>query len=207
MASNQYYNKVIYGSQTLIDLTSDTITAADVINSKTFHLASGATATGSCTYDADTSDADAVAGEILATKTAYVNGSKVTGTMANNGGVTGYISDASTPYSIPVGYHDGSGTVGIAATELAKLIASNIREDITILGVTGTMSGTEAVTAASPTVTPYTTQKTYVPNDFDDDTHDYNYIAQFTVDAIATSEVDNQQGGKQITIGTVDPDA
>lgn len=65
MANNQYVNKVIYGGTTLIDLTGDTISAADVINSKTFHLKSGATATGTCTYDADTSDATADAAEIL----------------------------------------------------------------------------------------------------------------------------------------------
>ena len=39
-------NKVVYGSETLIDLTEDTATAADVAQGKTFHLASGAQATG-----------------------------------------------------------------------------------------------------------------------------------------------------------------
>lgn len=39
-------NKVIYGGNTLIDLTSDTVTAADVASGKTFHLANGAQATG-----------------------------------------------------------------------------------------------------------------------------------------------------------------
>ena len=43
---NQYKNKVIYNNQTLIDLTSDTATAADVAQGKTFHLASGEPATG-----------------------------------------------------------------------------------------------------------------------------------------------------------------
>lgn len=44
-------NKVIYNNQTLIDLTSDTATAADVLYGKTFHLASGASATGSITSE------------------------------------------------------------------------------------------------------------------------------------------------------------
>lgn len=39
-------NKVIYGDQTLIDLTSDTATAEDVIKGKTFHDASGQLRTG-----------------------------------------------------------------------------------------------------------------------------------------------------------------
>ena len=40
-------NKVIYGNNTLIDLTSDTITPSDVLNSKSFHDASGTLRTGS----------------------------------------------------------------------------------------------------------------------------------------------------------------
>ena len=45
-------NKVIYGSDTLIDLTSDTVTAADVAAGRTLHLASGASATGTASYAA-----------------------------------------------------------------------------------------------------------------------------------------------------------
>lgn len=39
-------NKVVYDGTTLIDLTSDTVTAADVLSGVTFHLASGVQATG-----------------------------------------------------------------------------------------------------------------------------------------------------------------
>lgn len=46
MANNQNVNKVVYGGNTIVDLTGDTVTAADVLNGKTFHLASGAPATG-----------------------------------------------------------------------------------------------------------------------------------------------------------------
>ena len=53
MANNTYVNKVSYvenGTQrTLIDLTADTVTAADVAQGKTFHLPSGAPATGTAT--------------------------------------------------------------------------------------------------------------------------------------------------------------
>lgn len=81
--ANQYVNKVIYGGQTLIDLTGDTVTASDILTGKKAHDKSGAQITGSCSYDADTSDANATAAEILATKTAYVAGSKITGSMPN----------------------------------------------------------------------------------------------------------------------------
>lgn len=40
------YSKVVYDGDTLIDLTGDTATASDVASGKTFHLASGAQATG-----------------------------------------------------------------------------------------------------------------------------------------------------------------
>ena len=39
-------NKVVLGNETLLDLTGDTATAADVASGKTFHLASGVQATG-----------------------------------------------------------------------------------------------------------------------------------------------------------------
>ena len=46
---NLYKNKVIYGNQTLIDLTSDTVTADKIIAGYTAHDASGASITGTCT--------------------------------------------------------------------------------------------------------------------------------------------------------------
>lgn len=63
----------------------------------------------------DTTDADAVAGNILAGKTAYVGGVKVTGEMPNNEAVSKTL-DATTDnqsYIVPVGYHSGTGTVNI----------------------------------------------------------------------------------------------
>lgn len=193
--ANQYVNKVIYGGNTLIDLTADTITAAQLLEGVTAHDKSGAPITGTLTYDADTSDATAVAAEILSTKTAYVNGAKVTGTMPNRGKVTGTISTVDGTYTIQNGYHDGSGTVGIDTTEQSKIIASNIREGVTILGVTGTMSGEEGVNAQAKTATPTTTAQTITPDT------GYNYLSQVTVNAIPYTETDNPAGGKTVTIG------
>jgi hypothetical protein len=195
MANNLYINKVVYGGNTLIDLTGDDVTASDVLSGKKFHLPSGASGTGSCTYDADTSDATAVAAEILATKTAYKNGSKLTGTMTNNGAVTGTISEVDGEYTVPQGYHDGSGKVGISSTEQAKIIADNIREGITILGVEGTMSGSEDMSAQAKIVTPSTTSQVVMP-----DSPTYNCLSQVTVNAIPYTETDNAAGGKTVTI-------
>lgn len=193
MANNQYINKVIYGGDTLIDLTGDDVAASDVLSGKKFHLPSGEPKTGTCPYDADTSDATAVAAEILATKTAYKNGSKLTGTMPNNGAVAGSISAKAEQYTVPQGYHDGSGKVSISSTEQAKIIAGNIKSGVQILGVTGSYTG-EAISAQAKTATPTTAQQTILPDT------GYDYLSQVTVAAIPYTETDNTAGGKTVTI-------
>ena len=190
-------SKVVYGGKTLIDLTSGNGIADKLLSGVIAHDKSGAAITGACTYDADTSDATAASAEILSGKTAYVNKIKVTGEMRNNGAVTGSISKKAEAYSIPIGYHDGSGKVTISSTEQAKIIATNIRAGVSILGVTGTMSGTESVKAQAKTVTPTTTQQTVLP----DSSQGFNYLSQVTVNAIPYNESDNAQGGKTVTIG------
>lgn len=136
---NQYKNKVVYNGQTLIDLTADTAIASDVATGKYFHLATGERVQGTSTLDSDTSDANATAGEILSGKTAYVNGNKITGSMPNNGSTSGTISTKAGTVTIPAGYTTG-GTVAISSTEQAKVIASNIKSGVTLLGVAGSLS-------------------------------------------------------------------
>ena len=196
MPDPKVFNKIIFAGTTLIDLTADTATASDVLSGKTFHDKTGAIVTGSCTFDSDTTDATATAGEILSGSTAYVNKSKVTGTMPNRGGVTGTISTVNGTYTIQNGYHDGSGSVAIDSAEQAKIVATNIREGITILGVTGEMTGTEDVVAGSPTVTPTTSQQVVVP----DASEGENYLSQVTVNAIPYAETSNTYG-TTVTIG------
>ncbi len=187
-------NKVIYGGNVLIDLTGDTITPDKLAEGVKAHDASGAQITGISTFDADTQDATAAAAEILSGKTAYVRGSKVTGTMKNNGGVTGTISTKAGTYTIPQGFHDGSGKVSIDATEQSKLIPANIRQGVTVLGVEGEMSGTEGANPQAKSVTPSTQAQTVLPDE------GYNYLSQVTVAAIPYNESDNSAGGKTVTI-------
>ena len=200
--ANTYVNQVGLADGTvLIDLTSDTAVATDVLSGKYFHLATGERVQGSCTYDSDTTDADASAADILYGKTAYVNKNKITGSMVNQGTVNGTISTASGSYTIPAGCHSGLGSVSIDSTEQAKIIAENIKSGITILGVTGTYSG-QAVTAGALSATPYLTRKTYQPSSISKD-----YFSEVTVAAITVTRTDNAAGGVTVTLGAVDPDA
>lgn len=193
-------NKIIYGNTTLIDLTDATLGQSDddqILSGQSAYGKDGEKITGTCTYDADTSDADASASEILATKTAYVNGQKVTGTMPNQGAVSGAIDDLETPYTVPAGYHDGSGTVSVDSTEAAKIIPGNIKSGVEILGVTGDYTG-EEIKAQSKTATPYTTQQTVLPDT------GFDYLSQVTVEAIYYNESANAYG-TTVQIGTVAP--
>lgn len=193
----QYINKVIVNGETKMDLTSDTVDAAHLLTGYTAHDKSGAPITGVCAFDSNTKDANATAPEILTGKTAYAKGSKVTGTMSNNGSVSGEISALNTPYTVPAGYHDGAGKVQVSATEKAKIIPENIREGITILGVEGSMSGTEDAKAQSKEVTPTFEDQVVTP----DTGSGYNYLAQVTVKKIPVSETEGDNGGLTLTIG------
>lgn len=188
-------SKVIYGGETLLDLTADTVVKEKLLKGYTAHGANGEPITGTCEFDANTQDATATAAEILSGKTAYNKGNKVTGEMKNNGAVSGAISTKAGKYTVPQGYHDGSGTVQISSTEQAKLIATNIRQGVSILGVTGTMSGSEGVKPQSKTATPSTEEQVILPDS------GYTHLSQVTVAAIPYSESDNSAGGKTVTIG------
>ena len=146
----------------------------------------------------DTSDANAVAGSIKSGASAYVNGKKVIGSMPVNGAVSGKIATKDGTVSVPEGYTPG-GTVSIDDTEKQKLIGSNIRKGVTILGVEGGMSSTEGLNPQAKAVTPTKSEQVVLPDS------GYNALSQVTVGAIpaqfittndATAEADDIKSGE-----------
>lgn len=192
--ANEHISKVVFGSTVLMDLTADTVTANKILASYTAHDAAGNAITGTCDFDVNSQSATVQVAEILSGKTAFARGTKLTGTMPNKGAVTLTISTLTDEISIPQGYHDGSGKAVILSTEKAKLIAENIKQGITILGVTGTLEPSSAITVQAKSFTPTVSGSTVLPDT------GYDYLTQVTVAAIPYVETDNSAGGKTATI-------
>ena len=188
-------SKIIFYGETLMDLTGDTVTKEKLLKGITAHDKAGDPVIGTCEFDSDTSDATANVDDLLAGETAYARGAKLTGTMPNRGAAAGEIASKDSEYTIELGYHDGSGKAQIDAAEEAKLIPANIREGITVLGVTGTMSGSEGMKPQAKSVTPTFASQEVLPDD------GYNCLSSVTVAAIPIAYTDNAQGGKTVTIG------
>ena len=87
----------------------------------------------------DASDANVAAGDVLSGKKFIGSSGEDTGSMANNGSTSGTISTKAGTVNIPAGYTSG-GTVEISSTEQAKIIASNIKSGVTLLGVSGSLA-------------------------------------------------------------------
>ena len=179
-------NKVIFDGEVILDLTPSTVEPSKVLSGYKGYDRNGAFITGNCTFDADTKDANVLPSEVLNGRTYYKNGAKGTGQMVNNGAVSGTISTKAEQYTIPIGYHDGSGKVSIASTEQTKIVAGNIKQGVTILGVEGSYSGAGATSEAKE-VTPSSSEQIVLPTGAD-------YLSQVTVKAIPYQEIANAYG-------------
>lgn len=195
MATNQYINKVIVGTETKLDLSADTVTPDKLASGITAHDKSGKPITGTNTFDVDSTDANAAVAEVLDGKTFYARGQKMTGTMPNNGKKDGTITTKDQQFPIAQGYHDGSGKISISPTEQAKIIAGNIKQGVNILGVEGMLEPSSDVTAHAKSVTPTFAEQVVLPDE------GYDYLSQVTVAPIPVTETENSAGGMTLKIG------
>lgn len=137
----------------------------------------------------DVATADVLSGKNFHTR----DGESAQGSMNNRGAVSGTIATKAGTYTVPQGYHNGNGTVGISSTEQQKIIAENIKKGVTILGQAGSYEGeaptlqtvsksyTPSASAQSETITPGT---------------GYDYIEEvdISIAAIPYEEVPNTYG-------------
>lgn len=91
-------------------LVAGAITEKGIITAADATFAAMAENIGNIETGVDTSDATASADAILKDMSAYINGLKVTGTMPNIGSITQTLS-ANGSYTIPKGFHDGTGKI------------------------------------------------------------------------------------------------
>lgn len=87
----------------------------------------------------DTADGDITSADVLSGKTGFNATGSVSGSMANNGSTSGTISTKAGTVTIPAGFTTG-GTVSISSAEQAKVISSNIKSGVTLLGVAGSLA-------------------------------------------------------------------
>lgn len=193
--ANLNTNKVVLSNgDILIDLTQDDVKPEHVQSGIIFHDKSGSQQTGTNKKTVDASEATAEAAEVLKGKTFGKGSSMQTGTMPNNGSVNGKITSKSQQYTVPQGYHDGAGKVGIDSNEQAKLIPENIKEGVTILGVTGAF-GADDISAQSKEVTPTFSDQQISPD------AGYTFLSGVLVKGIPVKRQDNAAGGVTVTIG------
>ena len=104
-----------------------------------------------------TSTATASKESILSGDTAYVNGSLITGTMANNNAIDATLTSQGESYTVPAGYHNGKGTVKVNIPS-AGVTASSPTITPTMSGPTLNDDGTKySVTAYAKANTPVAT--------------------------------------------------
>lgn len=192
--ANQFNNKIVLGDGTvLIDLTMDDVKPEHVQKGIKFHDKSGATQTGTNTKTVDASGVTAEPAEVLAGETFGRGNEVTTGTMPNNSGKDVLVTNKSGT-SIPRGYYDGAGTAKISDEDAAKIVPANIKEGVTILGVTGEF-GADDISAQSKEVTPTFADQQVSPD------VGYTFLSGVLVKAIPVLYTDNSAGGQTVTIG------
>ena len=133
----------------------------------------------------DPSDATATAGDILATKTAYISTGKTTGTMPDNGSVDVTLDTTNTSYTVAGGKHSGSGTVKVVPQTKSVSPTTNAQTVSADSGKVLESVSVGAIQTQTKSVTPSTSAQTVTPDSG-------KYLTSVSVGAIP-----NQRSGKQ----------
>ena len=193
--ANEFNNRIaLKTGEVLLDLTQDDVKPEHVHKDIWFHDRTGKRQQGTSTKTVDASNATATAEEVLAGETFGRGDMLDTGTMPNNTGKTVEITSIDGTV-IPRGYFDGATLAKLSDAEAAKVIASNIKQGVTILGVDGAYKP-EDKKSISKTVDPAFVDTTYYPADDDSD-----FYSSVTVNAIKVTRTNNEFGGVTVTIG------
>lgn len=192
--ANEFNSKVVLSNgDVLIDLTQDDVKPEHVQKDIYFHDKTGARKQGTNTKTVDASNATAEAAEVLSGRTFGKGAEMQTGTMPDNSGQNIEISTlGGTP--IPKGYTDGSAIAKLSDSEIAKIVAGNIKEGVSILGVVGDY-GADDISSQSKTVTPTFEKQVINPDP------EYTFLSSVEVEAIKVDRKDNEAGGVTVTIG------
>ena len=192
--ANEFNSKVVLSNgDVLIDLTQDDVKPEHVQKDIYFHDKTGARNQGTNSKTVDASNATAEAAEVLVGRTFGKGAEMQTGTMPDNSGQNIEISSlGGTP--IPRGHYDGSSVAKLSDSEIAKLVAGNIKEGVSILGVMGEF-GADDISSQSKTVTPTFEKQVINPDE------GYTFLSSVEVEAIKVDRKDNEAGGVTVTIG------
>ena len=192
-------SRVDYDGVELINISNDSVNKLNLLEGETAHDANGDLVIGECNFDMKTKGLTAFKQHILNGKTAGVDGLVVTGTMPERTAETHFISTKDEEITIADGYHDGNGKVKINPSMVGMLTPENIRENVEILGVMGSMTGTEGENCSPPITVdaPLDEDLTIQPEG------EYTCFKQVTVKKVPYTVEDKSADGKGIwvTIG------
>lgn len=141
----------------------------------------------------DTASGTAAATQILSGEKAWVNGSEITGTMTNQGTKTTTLNTSTTSYTIPAGYHSGSGKVSIT-TETKTATPSTSSQDITpSSGKVLSKVTVNAISTQTKSATPSTSAQDITPDSG-------KYLTKVTVAAIPNQKTSSDLTASGATV-------
>lgn len=145
------YNKIVYNGNTLIDLTGDDVTAADVLSGKTFHGKDGESASGSMTNRGAVTGTIASRTGTYTIQAGYHNGSGTVGISSTEQAklIAGNIKHGVTLLGV-LGTYNGDGTSMQSKSKTYTPAASQQQETISADAGYDGLSSVSVTVAAIP---------------------------------------------------------